>query len=92
MGGDFRIEVVTDHEYVLHAVAGAETVETWFHLEPEVLRELGVGEADEAKVVARTVDFMAERQSVADFPALVHLEDLIATYADYPEQIRDRLG
>jgi hypothetical protein len=27
-----------------------------------------------------------------DFRALVHLEDLIATYDDYPEQIRDRLG
>jgi hypothetical protein len=91
MGTDFQIEIVSDHEYVVRALAGAETVESWFHLEPDVLAELGVGDADEAKVVARTAEYMAERQSVADFPGLVHLEDLIATYDDYPEQIRRRL-
>jgi len=38
---------------------------------------------DESTLVRRTVEFLLRHQSVPDFPAVVELEDVIATYDDY---------
>ncbi|HKS49169.1 MAG TPA: hypothetical protein VJT49_29480 [Amycolatopsis sp.] len=92
MARQFEVEFVTEHEYVVRADSGAQVVESWFHIEPEVLRQLGVGDADESRVVERTAEFLAERQDVEDFPNLVHIEDVVATYDDYPERLRRSLG
>ena len=40
---------------------------------------------DEESVVRRTAEFLTARQSVADFPDIVELEDVIATYGDFIE-------
>ena len=41
------------------------------------------GTGDEEDVVRRTAEFLVARHGVADYPAVVELEDVIATYADY---------
>jgi len=40
------------------------------------------GETEE-QAVRRTADFLVARQGVADFPDIVELEDVIATYDDF---------
>jgi hypothetical protein len=44
-----------------------------------------VGDEDEERVVRRTAEFLVARQGVADFPDIVELEDVIATYDDFIE-------
>ena len=84
---DYDIEGQGDHEYVVRQTDQGETVETWFRLTPEVLDRLGVGDEDEADLVARTVDFLKKHQDVADFPDIVEIEDVLASYDDYEEAI-----
>jgi hypothetical protein len=40
---------------------------------------------DEESVVRRTAEFLTARQSVADFPDIVELEDVISSYDDFVE-------
>jgi hypothetical protein len=44
---------------------------------------MGVGEDDEEGAVRRTAEFLVGHQDVADFPVIVELEDVLATYDDY---------
>jgi hypothetical protein len=77
------IERQGPHQYVVHLRDGQDVGESWFHLTPEVLEHLSVDEAAEGRFVRRTAEFLLERQSVADFPDIVELEDVMATYDDY---------
>lgn len=88
MAGSFSIDDQGDHEYVVHLQAPAETIETWFRLTPEVLDELGLGQEQEETVVRRTVEFLLRHQDAEDFPRMVELEDVLATYPDYPAAVR----
>ncbi len=81
MAEDFEIRPEGEHEYVVVQPTEADDVETWFRLTPEVLDRLGTD--DEEDVVRRTVLFLRRHQDVADFPDMVELEDVIASYEDY---------
>jgi hypothetical protein len=78
---DIEIRAEGDHEYVVVQRTEVDDVETWFRLTPEVLDRLGTD--DEEDVVRRTVLFLRRHQDVADFPDIVELEDVIASYEDY---------
>ncbi len=62
-------------------------METWFRLTPDALAELGVDAGDEADLVERTVAFLRRYQEVPDFPEMVEIEDVLATYPDYREAV-----
>jgi hypothetical protein len=57
--------------------------ESWFNITPELLERVSARPGDEEGVVRRTAEFLVERHGVADYPAVVELEDVIATYDDY---------
>ena len=80
--GSFDVDAQGDHEYLvrLHGRSGA--VESWFRLTPGVLDQLGSG-ADEEDAVRRTVHFLLRYQDIEDFPSVVELEDVIASYPGY---------
>lgn len=84
----FDVEAQGDHEYVVRLRGAAEDAESWFRVTPGVLDELGVPEEDEEAVVRRTVEFLSRHQEVADFPRMVELEDVLASYEDYPRVAR----
>lgn len=84
----FEIEPQGDHEYVVRIRGAAESAESWFRVTPEVLEQLGVGEQDEQAVVRRTVEFLLRHQDVADFPGVVELEDVLASYEDFARVAR----
>jgi hypothetical protein len=81
MPDDIEIDAQGDHEYLVTQASELEDVRTWFRLSPEVLDR--IGSDDEEDVVRRTVQFLRRHQDVADFPDVVELEDVIASYEDY---------
>jgi hypothetical protein len=78
-----EVEAQGDHQYLVRLRGGDDVNESWFTVPPEVLDRLHVGSGDEEGLVRRTAEFLAGHQDVADYPTLVDLEDVIATYADY---------
>ena len=83
MAASIEIDSQGEHQYVVRLQDGEDVAETWFNITPGLLdRVLTPGE-DEEGVVRRTTEFLVARQDVADFPDIVELEDVIATYADY---------
>jgi hypothetical protein len=85
MAISIEIDTQGDHQYVVRLRDDEEVSETWFYITPSVLDQLGVGDEDEEQVVRRTAEFLTARQSVADFPDIVELEDVISTYGDFVE-------
>jgi hypothetical protein len=83
MTTSIEIETQGDHQYVVRLREGEDDCEAWFNLTPEVLAQVqGDGEGEE-EVVRRTAEFLTARQSVADFPEIVELEDVISSYDDF---------
>jgi hypothetical protein len=82
MPPSIHIEPQGAHEYVVRLQDGEEVCVSWFHLTPDVLADLRVGEEAEQLCVRRTAEFLLRHQGVADFPEIVELEDVIATYDD----------
>jgi hypothetical protein len=78
----FEIEAQGDHEFLVRLRGKAENAESWFRLTPDVLQDLDV-RSDEEELVRRTVQFLLRHQDIPDFPAVVEIEDVIATYPDY---------
>lgn len=77
-----------EHEYLLRAEAEGEVIESRVMVEPGVLEQLGLKGADERQVVRETAVFLAGHQPVIDFPPMLDLVDVIASYDDFPEQLR----
>lgn len=77
------IETQGEHRYVVRLRDGDDVCESWFNLTPAVLEDMGVREEDEEGAVRRTAEFLVDHQDVADFPVIVELEDVLATYDDY---------
>lgn len=85
VGGEkqaFSVEAVGDHEYLVRLHGTDEDAEAWVRVTPEVLEASGT-EMDEAAVVHRTIAFLLQHQDAADFPAIVEIEDVLASYPDY---------
>jgi hypothetical protein len=85
MSTSIDIETQGEHQYVVQLRDGDEMAESWFNITPSILERLRGDGEDEDHFVRRTAEFLVERQGVADFPAIVELEDVIATYSDYVE-------
>ena len=81
MAEDIEIDAQGDHEYVVVQPSELEDVRTVFTVSPEVMDQLGSD--DEEDVVLRTVQFLRRHQDVADFPSVVDLDDVVASYDDY---------
>lgn len=79
------IEPQGNHEYTVRLEGDGEVVESWFRVDPDVLADLGLPADDEEGAVRRTVDFLLRHQSVPDFPRMVELEDVVASYDDFRE-------
>jgi hypothetical protein len=79
-----EVEAQGGHQCVVHLLDGEDVTESWFNITPGLLEQLHITAGDEQDVVRRTAAFLAERQDVADYPTVVELEDVVATYDDYP--------
>ena len=87
MATSIDIETQADHQYVVRLRDDDEATESWFTITPSILERLRKDGEEEEHFVRRTAEFLVQRQSVADFPDIVDLEDVIATYDDYLEYL-----
>ncbi|WP_137724156.1 hypothetical protein [Prescottella subtropica] len=87
-----NVEFVVDHEYRVRLDDGGDSVESTFVIHPDVLADLGIDSGTEQRVVEHTARFLAERQSVLDFPTLVYLDEIAAAYDNFADDLRRRLG
>lgn len=92
MSEQLSVEFVVDHEYRVRIADGGDSVDSEFIVSPDALAELGVDPGDEVRVVEHTARFLADHQSVLDFPTLVYLDEVAAAYDDFAEELRRRLG
>ncbi|WP_043443015.1 MULTISPECIES: hypothetical protein [Arthrobacter] len=92
MSASFDITRVSDNEYRVRTEAEGQPVESLFRMNPDLQGRLGTADADEVTVVEATARFLARHQSVIDFPPMIDLEDILATYDDAPEQIQRLLA
>lgn len=92
MTTSFDITRVNDNEYRVRTEAEGQSVESLFRMNPDLQGRLGAPEADELAVVEATARFLSRHQSVIDFPPMIDLEDVLATYDDAPEQIQRLLA
>lgn len=92
MPENMSVELVIDHEYHVRIDDHGDTAESQFVVDPDVLAELGFNPGDEQRVVEHTARFLADHQLVIDFPALVYLDEVVAAYRDYPDDLRRRLA
>ncbi len=89
---EITVEAQGNHEYVVRIPVDDDVVESWFRITPDVMLQLGVGEGDEQRVVAETVDYISAHQALIDFPQTLELEDAIAAYPDFLRTVRKRLA
>ena len=87
MADSIDIEAQGEHEYVVRLRDDDEMTESWFRITPSIVERLRRGDEDEEHFVRRTAEFLVQRQGVADFPDIVDLEDVLATYSDYVEYL-----
>jgi hypothetical protein len=92
MTESLEIEPQGEHRFVVRLRLRDETAETWFNLSPDVLDDLGVRAEDEEELVRTTVAYLLQHQEIADFPDVVELEDVLATYGDYADTVRSSTG
>ncbi|MFI9270948.1 hypothetical protein ACIGXM_09605 [Kitasatospora sp. NPDC052896] len=86
------VEPVGDHEYLVRLTAGGRDAASWFRADPAVLDELGIGADKERRAVEQTAGFLVDRQDAQDLPKWVDLDDVVASYQDFPDELRRRLG
>jgi hypothetical protein len=80
---DIEIDAQGGNSYLVVQPSELEDVRTYVTVPPEVMDRLGSD--DEEDVVRRTVQFLRKHQEIADFPEVIDLEDVIASYDDYLE-------
>ena len=80
---DIEIDPQGDGSFLVVQPSELEDVRTFVTVTPEVMDRLGAD--DEEDVVRRTIVFLRRHQEVSDFPEMLDLEDVIASYDDYLE-------
>ena len=92
MATSIEIDTQGDHQYVVQLRDDDEVTESWFTITPSLREQLCSDGEDEEHFVRRTAEFLVQHQDVADFPDIVDLEDVIATYDDYVDFLRRTAG
>ncbi|MFC1415845.1 hypothetical protein [Streptacidiphilus cavernicola] len=85
---DPGIEPLGDHEYLVRLDDG----QTRVRVTPDVLRRTSAAVTDEAQVVDLALQWLLERQSAADLPQMIDLDDIAAGYPDFVTDLAQRLA
>jgi hypothetical protein len=91
MTASFDITRTSDNEYRVQTEAEGQNVESLFRMNPDLQEQLGLSDTDEETIVRETARFLSAHQSVIDFPPMIDLEDILATYDTFPETLRNQL-
>lgn len=85
------IEALGDHNYRVRVAMDEDFVTIQVRATPEVVTRVAGADADETRVVAATMAFLTARQGADDLPEQLDLDDVVAAYDDYVEDIQSQL-
>jgi hypothetical protein len=83
---------IGEHDYLVRLTEGEDEVEFRIRAAPATVARLGFQPDQEPQVVAATAAFLTRHQLAADLPDLVELDDVLAVYDDYAEELTSRLS
>lgn len=86
------IEALGYHDYLVRLGQDEERVTIRVRATPEVVARIAGPEADEARVIAATMAYLTVRQRPDDLPPQLDLDDVIAAYDDYLDDVRNEIG
>jgi hypothetical protein len=87
-----EIEALGDHEYLVRVVEDDELVTIRMRATPEVVARIAGPGIDETRVITATMAYLTARQRPDDLPKQLDLDDIIAAYDDYLDDLRDQIG
>ena len=89
-----RIEALGDHDYLVHVSRDDEFLNLQIRMRanPEVVARIAGADADESRVVAATMDYLAARQRSDELPEQLDLEDIVAAYDGYVDDLHQQIG
>jgi hypothetical protein len=84
-----RIEALGDHDYLVHVSQDDDfvTIRIRMRANPEIVARIAGADADESRVVAATMDCLAARQRSDELPEQRDLDDVVAAYDDYVDDL-----
>lgn len=86
-----RIEALGDHDYLVRVDQDDELVTIRMRATPEVVARIAGPDADETRVVAATIAYLIARQRPDELPGQLDLDDIIAAYDGYLDDLHDRI-
>ena len=86
-----RIEALGDHEYLVHITMDDDIVTVRVRATPDVVADIAGDGAGDAAVVLATVAYLTARQRPDDLPQELDLDDVVAAYDDYVDQLHETL-
>jgi hypothetical protein len=86
------IEALGDHDYLVRVAQDDDLVTIQMRANPEAVDRIAGPDADETRVVAATVAYLIARQRPDDLPEQLDLDDVIAAYDDYLDELQDEFA
>lgn len=87
-----EIEALGDHDYLVCVGQDDERVTIRMRATPEVVAHIAGPDTDETRVIAATMAFLTARQRPDELPEQLDLDDIIAAYDDYLDDVRNEIG
>jgi hypothetical protein len=82
-----RIEQVDEHDYLITVADPDGDVEFRLRVTSAAMARLGLRPDQEPRAVRATAAYLIARQPVIDLPGELDLDDVIAAYEDFPDQL-----
>jgi hypothetical protein len=92
MADDLRIESLGEHRFLLTRCEGDELVEIQVYADPVVVQRIGLDGVGEQRIVRAAADFLLERQSADELPGKIDLDEVVAAYDGFIDDIRERVS
>jgi hypothetical protein len=86
-----KVEALGEHRYLVHARQDEEDIRIRLDATPSVIARLATGEADETRIVEAAAAFLIARQRADDLPSQLDLDDVVAAYDGFEDDLRRRL-
>jgi hypothetical protein len=92
MADELRMESLGEHRFLLTSRDSDELVEIQVYADPAVVKRIGLEGVDEQRVIRAAADFLLERQRADELPGKVDLDDVVAAYDGFIDDMRERVS
>ena len=92
MADNLRIESLGEHRFLLTRCEDDELVEIQVYADPVVVQRIGLDGVGEQHIVRAAADFLLERQRADELPGKIDLDEVIAAYDGFIDDIRARVS